>query len=288
LGFIDISGKNSSEKESSEKDELEKFRLQNEKMNIQMTADKKMKKIDVGDDNKNKNNNTDKHDSFKLELSGIKQQEIAPFSLNDVVDGLFILSNGTQRWYPGEILYIRIYVYTYICMFIDEDICTCLFMCTNLSSYLYLYMHIFKKIHFCNFSLSISGKITQINADSTYSIEYTDGDIHFNKVIHEIRLSKSRSSRSRVSSVSSVSTSSVSQANSRNSTARRKASSPLLGLSETENTTDLSENLENLDLSSINPAKESPRYGYMYVYFLCIYVYVCIFIFTAMSVCIYV
>jgi hypothetical protein len=101
LGSIDISRKNSSEKELSEKDELEKFRLQNEKMNIQMTADKKMKKIDNGDDIKNKNNNTDKHDSFKLELSGIEQEEIVPFSLNDVVDGLFILSNGTQRWYPG-------------------------------------------------------------------------------------------------------------------------------------------------------------------------------------------
>jgi hypothetical protein len=140
--------------------------------------------------------------------------------------------------------------------------------------YLYLYTHLYLQIY--SILLVISGKITLINADSTYSIEYTDGDIHLNKAIHEIRLSKSRSSRSRVSSVSSVSTSSVSQANSRNSTARRKASSPMLGLLETEITTDSHENLENLDLSSINPAKESPRYGYAYIY---VYIYICIYVY---------
>lgn len=112
LVFIDISAKNNSEKELSEKDELEKCKLKNEKMNTQMTADKKIKKFDVGDDSKNIF--TDRHDSFKLELFSIQQEEIAPFSLNEVVDGLFILSNGTQRWYPGKIFYIRIYVYTYI------------------------------------------------------------------------------------------------------------------------------------------------------------------------------
>lgn len=39
---------------------------------------------------------------LQLQLSNIRQQD-ALFSVGDAVDGLWILGNGTQRWYPGRI-----------------------------------------------------------------------------------------------------------------------------------------------------------------------------------------
>ena len=86
--------------------------------------------------------------SFALPLWQIKPS-VQTYMVDDAVDGLYKLSNGTQRWYPA--------------------------------------------------------RITAVNADSTYVLQYLDGDIHPNKESTEIRLTKnwklsSRSSRTSISS----------------------------------------------------------------------------------------
>lgn len=57
---------------------------------------------------------------LQLQLSGIRQQDIS-FVLDDTVDGICILPNGTQRWYPGRISLVNSDG-TYSVKFMDGDV----------------------------------------------------------------------------------------------------------------------------------------------------------------------
>lgn len=57
---------------------------------------------------------------LQLQLSGIRQQEVA-FLLEDTVDGMCVLPNGTQRWYPGRITAVNADG-TYTVKFMDGDV----------------------------------------------------------------------------------------------------------------------------------------------------------------------
>ena len=57
---------------------------------------------------------------LKLQLSHIKHQD-ATFVLDDVVDGLWVLANGTQRWYPGRISVVNLDG-TYSVKYLDGDV----------------------------------------------------------------------------------------------------------------------------------------------------------------------
>ena len=57
---------------------------------------------------------------LQLQLSGIRQQDIS-FVVDDTVDGMCILPNGTQRWYPGRISLVN-FDGTYSVKFMDGDV----------------------------------------------------------------------------------------------------------------------------------------------------------------------
>jgi hypothetical protein len=57
---------------------------------------------------------------LQLQLSGIRQQEVA-FLLEDTVDGMCVLPNGTHRWYPGRITAVNADG-TYTIKFLDGDV----------------------------------------------------------------------------------------------------------------------------------------------------------------------
>jgi hypothetical protein len=57
---------------------------------------------------------------LQLSLSNIKQQALI-FEVDDVVDGLVVLANGTQRWYPGRIALVNGNS-TYSVKYLDGDI----------------------------------------------------------------------------------------------------------------------------------------------------------------------
>ena len=58
---------------------------------------------------------------LQLQLSNLRQQDPTSFLLDDVVDGLWILSNGTQRWYPGRINAVNSNG-TYSVKYLDGDV----------------------------------------------------------------------------------------------------------------------------------------------------------------------
>lgn len=57
---------------------------------------------------------------LQLQLSGIRQQDVI-FLLEDTVDGMCVLPNGTHRWYPGRITAVNING-TYTVKFLDGDV----------------------------------------------------------------------------------------------------------------------------------------------------------------------
>ena len=57
---------------------------------------------------------------LQLQLSHIRHQDMT-FILDDVVDGLWVLANGTQRWYPGRISCVNTNG-TYSVKYLDGDV----------------------------------------------------------------------------------------------------------------------------------------------------------------------
>ena len=58
---------------------------------------------------------------LQLQLSNLRHQDPTSFLLDDVVDGLWILANGTQRWYPGRINAVNANG-TYAVKYLDGDV----------------------------------------------------------------------------------------------------------------------------------------------------------------------
>ena len=82
----------------------------------------------ISNNDNNNNNNINKSQlllqsqlQLKLQLSNIRAQDHTIYLLDDVVDGLWVLSNGTQRWYPGRITAVNSNG-TYSVKYLDGDV----------------------------------------------------------------------------------------------------------------------------------------------------------------------